>query len=251
MIEKQMALNNLIYKIRIGSTMYGTLTEISDEDIGGIFIPDKEYVLGTKRCEQVELSEKISKTVRNQKGDTDYVVYSLSKFIQLAIGNNPNIIEFFYAPEHCIIFKNELAEELITNRDLFLSKKAYHTFKGYSYAQRRKLEVKRGNLTGRMELVNEFGYDTKFAGHLIRLLYECLQILIEKNVTFPLPQNNLIRDIKLGRYSLDWILEEAKRLENLIDLAYVNSDLQYTADFEEINKLQIKLLEDFWRKKEK
>jgi len=248
MIEQKMASDNLIYKIRIGSNMYGTITETSDEDLGGIFIPDKDYVLGTKHCEQVELSEKISKTIRNQKGDTDYVVYSLTKFIQLAIGNNPNIIEFFYSPIHCIIYKDQFAEELIVNRDLFLSKKAYHTFKGYSYAQRKKLEVKRGNQTGRTVLVDKFGYDTKFAGHLIRLLYECLQLLAEKNLIFPLPENNLIRDIKLGRYSLDWILEEAKRLENLVDLAYVKSDLQYTADYEKINKLQIYLLEKFWGK---
>jgi predicted nucleotidyltransferase len=247
MIEKQMALDNLIYKIRIGSTMYGTTIGISDEDLGGIFIPNKDYIMGIKRCDQVELSDKISKTIRNQKGDTDYVVYSLLKFIKLAIENNPNIIEFFYVPEKCILLKTNEAEELIVNRSLFLSKKAYHTFKGYAYAQRRKLEVKKENMTGRTELAEKFGYDVKFASHLIRLLLECLELLTEKNLTFPLYQNNFIRDIKLGKYKLDFILSEAIRLENLIDQTYIKSDLQYNANFEEINKLQIKLLEDYWK----
>jgi predicted nucleotidyltransferase len=249
MTEQKMALDNLIYKIRIGSVMYGTHTETSDEDFGGIFIPDKDYVIGMKKCEQVILSQKISKERRNVKGDIDYTVYSLPKMIMLLGANNPNIIEFLYAPEHCILFKNKFAEELINNRDLFLSKKAYHTFKGYSYAQRQKLMVKRDNMTGRTELALKFGYDTKFAGHLIRLLLECLEILVEKNLTFPLTNNNLIRDIKLGKYDLTWILNKAEELEKLIDEAYIKSDLQKEARWKEINKLQIKLIEDFWERR--
>jgi len=244
-----MAIRNLIYKVRTGSDLYGTkIKDISDDDFCGIFIPDKEYVLGIKNCEQVELSTKLSKTERNTHGDTDYTIYSLKKFILLAAANNPNIIELLYVPSSCIVYGNEYAGELIGNRGLFLSKKAYHTFKGYSYAQRKKLEVKRDNLTGRTELALKFGYDVKFASHLIRLLLECLQLLTEKTITFPLPNNNLVRDIKLGRYDLTWVLNKADELEKLIDLAYVTSDLQYTADYEKIDALQIKLLEDFWRK---
>lgn len=249
MQEHDMAIRNTIYKIRIGSTLYGTITETSDEDLGGIFIPDKDYVLGIKNVEQVELSEKISKSVRNQKGDTDYVVYALTKFIPLAMANNPNILEFLYAPENCVLYRDKYANRLIQNRHLFLSKKAYHTFKGYSYSQRQKLEVKRDNMTGRTELVEKFSYDTKFGSHLLRLLLECLQLLTKKTLTFPLPQHNLVRDVKLGKYDLTWVLNKAEELEKLVDLAYVQSDLQYGADQEAINKLQIELLEDFWQER--
>ena len=76
MTEPEMAIKNLIYKIRTGSVMYGTNTETSDEDLGGIFIPEKDYIIGIKRCDQVILSHKISKTKRNTKGDIDYTVYS-------------------------------------------------------------------------------------------------------------------------------------------------------------------------------
>jgi predicted nucleotidyltransferase len=251
MIEQKMAIDNLIYKIRTGSFMYGTNTETSDEDFGGIFIPKKEYVMGIMKCEQVSLSHKISTTKRNIAGDIDYTVYALPKMIGLLGCNNPNIIEFLYAPKHCILFKSKFAEELIANRELFLSKKAYHTFKGYAYAQRHKLEIKRDNMTGRTELALKYGYDTKFAGHLIRLLIEGLEILVEKNITFPLHQNNLIRDIKLGKYDLTWVLNKAQELEKLIDEAYIKSDLQYEAQWGKINKLQIRLLEEFWKERTK
>lgn len=249
MIEQKMALKNLIYKIRIGSNLYGTMTTISDDDFGGIFIPDKAYLLGIRTCEQVELSDKVNQKIRNQKGDIDYTIYSLPKFIKLAMNNNPNIIEFLYASKHCILCGTEYSTILRDNHHLFLSKKAYHTFKGYAYAQRQKLLLKKKNMTGRNELIEKYGYDVKFASHLIRLLLECHQLLVEKRLTFPLSQNNLVRDIKLGKYDLDWVLDKAEEIEKLIDLAYTTSDLQYTANFEEIDKLQIMLLEKFWREK--
>lgn len=250
MIEQLMAERNLIYKIRTGSYMYGTNTENSDEDFSGIFIPDEDYVLGIKKCEQVILNQKFSKGKLNQKGDVDYTLYSIIKFIHLAIENNPNIIEFFYAPTNCILYQSKLGKLLIENRHLFLSKKAYHTFKGYAYAQRHKLEIKKENMTGRIELVAKYFYDTKFASHLIRLLLQALQIFIEKTLKFPLPENNLVRDIKLGKYSLEWVLKKAEDLEKLVDIAYVNSDLQVSADLERINKLQIKILQSFWSRNE-
>lgn len=247
MIEQEMAIQNIIYKIRVGSTLYGTTTPSSDEDLAAIFIPDKDYVLGIQRCDQVILSEKRSKTIRNKPGDIDYTNYSLIKFIALAISNNPNIIEFLYAPENCQLFITDYSKDLLQNRHLFLSKKAYHTFKGYAYAQRLKLQVKKENMTGRTELTEKFGYDTKFASHLIRLLLECHQILVEQTIEFPLAQNNLVKDIKLGKYSLEEILYKADELERLIDLAYTKSDLQNRADIISINKLQIQLLEGYWK----
>lgn len=247
MNEQDIALNNMIFKLRTGSVMYGTQTPNSDEDFSGIFIPNEEYILGQKHIEQVSLSQKRSKTIRNKPGDIDYVLYALPKFIELAAANNPNILEFFYAPKHCILFMNTYAQELINARELFLSKKAYHTFKGYAYAQRQKLIIKKENMTGRTELAEKFGYDTKFASHLVRLLMEALQILTEHMIQFPLPQNNLIRDIKIGKYTLEWVLKKSEEIESLVDLAYVKSDLQYTPNFEEINKLQITLLKSYWK----
>ncbi len=248
MQEQNMALNNLIYKVRTGSNLYGTVTEESDDDFVGIFIPNKEYVLGIERCDQVNLSEKFSKSIRNTRDDTDYTIYNIIKFIKLAGDNNPNIIELLYASKKCILFQNKYSQLLIDKRDLFLSKKAYHTFKGYAYAQRRKLIIKKENMTGRNELVSKFGYDTKFASHLIRLLLEAHQILIEKQLTFPLSQNNMIRDIKIGKYELEWVLNKAEEIEKLVDLAYTTSDLQHTANWKSLDKLQMKILTEFWGK---
>lgn len=249
MNEQDLAQQNLIYKVQTGSLLYGTHTEKSDKDFVGLFLPSEDYVIGRKHCDQVILSEKVSKTTRNQVGDIDFTVYNIIKFIDLAVGNNPNIIELFYIPKQNILFDSAYSQMLLDRKDWFLSKKAYHTFKGYAYAQRQKLMVKRENMTGRKELAFEFGYDTKFASHLIRLLLEGLQILTEHRLEFPLPQNNLIRDIKIGKYELSWVMEKADYYEKLIDEAYIKSNLQYSANEEKINSLQINILKEFWRHK--
>ncbi len=249
MKERDMALKNLIYKIRSGSGLYGTVTPESDEDYVGVFIPDKDYVIGTFRCEQVILNEKLSNGNRNEKGDTDCTIYSLPKFFKLARDNNPNIVEIFFANHTATLFCNEFGKTLRENYPIFLSKKAYHTFKGYAYSQRQKMVSNngKGRDVTRKELADKFGYDTKYASHLIRLLLEGLEILVEGKINLPLSQNCLVRDIKIGRYPLDFVLKKAEELETLIDKAYIESSLQYSADDSAINKLQIEMLENFWR----
>jgi len=246
-IEQQIALKNLIYKVRTGSVMYGTHTKDSDEDYGGIFMPPVDYVVGLKRCDQVQFSTKpSSKNYKNTPDDVDYTVYSLPKFIKLAMDNNPNIVEYFFANENCVMECNEYGKRLKDAYPLFISKRAYHTFKGYAYSQLRKLEVKKENMTGRTELAERFGFDTKFASHTVRLLLECQQLLIEGMIYMPLPQNNLVRDIKLGVYGLEWVIDKSHMLEALVDEAYNKSMLQHSANIEAINKLQIELLGDYW-----
>jgi predicted nucleotidyltransferase len=140
MEENKLANNNLIYKIRTGSFMYGTNIEGSDNDYLGIFVPDKDYYLGLKKVEQVILSEKISKGSRNMQGDMDYTCYSVDKFIKLAMGCNPNIIEMLFVPTSHIININEYGYALRRIRDKFLSKKAYHTFKGFCFSELQKIQ---------------------------------------------------------------------------------------------------------------
>ena len=248
MKERDMAVKNLVYKIRAGSSLYGTVTPESDRDYVGIFIPDKDYVMGTIRCDQVVLNEKVSDGNCNTKDDTDCTLYSLPKFFKLARDNNPNIVEIFFANHTATLFCNEFGQMIKDNYRLFISKKAYHSFKGYAYSQRMKMISNdgKGRDVTRATLVEKFGFDTKYGSHLIRLLLECLELLVEGRITLPLSQNNLVRDIKIGKYDLDFVMKKAEELEGLIDQAYVTSPLQYAADDKAINDLQITMLEKFW-----
>lgn len=246
MYEREMAEKNLIMKALVGSHLYGTETKDSDKDYVGIFIPDEDYVLGTKRVEQVEIrTNPTDSGRRNTPLDVDTVIYSLPKFIHLAAGNNPNILELLFVPEKNLVFTSKYYEELRNAAHLFVSKKAKHTFCGYAYSQKQKLLYKNFE-GGRKATVEKFGFETKFASHIPRLLAEGMQLLIEGRLTFPITNNRLVRDIKIGRHDLNYVLAKSDEMEQSIEDAYIASKVQHTPDVEAINKLQIKLLKEFY-----
>lgn len=111
-----------------GSHAYGTNVETSDVDIRGCALNQRSDILGLTNFEQ------FVDTV------TDTTVYSFNKLISLLLNCNPNTIEMLGCrPEH-YIYMTDLGREFIANRDLFLSKRAIHSFGGYANQQLNRLE---------------------------------------------------------------------------------------------------------------
>ena len=244
--EQKMASNNLILKIRTGSKLYGTDTENSDSDYLGVFIPNKEYVLGLLKCEQVEYNTNpFNSGKRNSKTDVDMTLYSLPKFIKLCAGNNPNILETLFVNDKNLLFCNIYGKRLLESFPLFISKKVKDSFLGYAISQKRKV-ISRKPIGERRVYIEKFGYDVKFASHLIRLLEEGIQMLVEGELSFPIPNNRYIRDVKLGQHTIESVLAKADHLENLIETAYVNSKLPAKPDYDAISALQMEMFDDFW-----
>ena len=66
--------------------------------------------------------------------------------------------------------------------------------------------------TGRMgakrkELVEKFGYDTKNASHLIRLLKMGIEALTTGELLIERPDNNMLLEIKRGEWKLERVLK--------------------------------------------
>jgi len=255
--EQNMALNNCILFFRTGSQLYGTHTPESDDDYTGVFIPDPEYVFGKKyapgkgtRLEQVEFNTNPSDSgKRNSKEDTDCMMFTLDKWTSMCIDNNPNRLELFFAPENCRLFLRNAGEKLLANYKLFLSLNTYGSFRGYSHEQMRRLKLKSGNNNGRKDLIEKYGYDTKMASHNIRLYLECIQILKQGKIDFPLKENQYLLDIKQGRVSFEDFLKRSEALEAMCDMVYASSTLPAEPDVESVSKLQESLLLDFWNLK--
>ena len=311
MVEQEMAEKNLILKVLAGSHAYGTQTPNSDHDYLGVFIPNEEYVLGYKVCEQVQIRTNSSGSKKqNTKDDTDTTIYALPKFIKLLQANNPTILETLYFHKKNILYCNRYGTRLLEAAPIFTSKKIKHTFLGYAFAQRKGLTHKRerwmvigealrklddlehqgqtmlperlhlhselredgtwGNYEKgqlivkvreqlqrelesygyRIEDIKTHGFSCKFASHLIRLLNEGLELLVEGELTFPLRYNNLLRDIKMGKVPLDDILKIADDLEHKVEDAYIKSSLPNTPDHAAIERLQISMLKDYWNYKD-
>lgn len=122
-----------IFLTLTGSRVYGTANEASDHDYRGVLVPPKRYFLGcSSRFEQHESHD-----------PDDTVVYGVNKFLKLAKENSPNIMELLYIkPDHWV--QSEPEWYMIHDaRDLFLSKKCYHTFRGYAHSQLRRTKSHR------------------------------------------------------------------------------------------------------------
>lgn len=125
-----------IFRTLTGSRVYGTSTENSDYDYRGVAIPPKPYFFGTSRFEQ-------GKDDAEDAGDE--VIYEIRKFLGLAAQNNPNILELLFIDPKFWVFYSPYWERIITEiRPTILSKKCYHTYRGFAHSQIHRVRTHRG-----------------------------------------------------------------------------------------------------------
>lgn len=122
--------DKIIFLTKHGSQAYGTSTPTSDLDIKGVAVPPSKYFNGfLHKFEQAEGK------------DPDVVVYDIRKFLNLASDCNPSIIEILFTDPEDHIHVNHFGAHLIASRNVFLSKKAKHTFSGYAIAQLKRIQT--------------------------------------------------------------------------------------------------------------
>lgn len=129
-LRKEPLKDNIILLGLGGSYAYGTNTENSDLDIRGVATHNSEDILTRKGFEQVV----------NEATDT--TIYSLEKIVNLLSNCNPNTIEILGLEPWQYLYVGYIGQELIKNKDMFLSKRAVHSFGGYASAQLRRLSNK-------------------------------------------------------------------------------------------------------------
>lgn len=241
---------NLHYLCMMGSTAYGVSSNTSDQDIYGWCIPPKNIVFphlageiegfGTPKTRFNQWSEH---HIQDPGGkEYDFAIYSIVKFFDLCMENNPNMVDSLFVPDFCVMFQTKIAQHVRENRKLFLHKGSYHKFKGYAYSQLHKMSNKTRNSDKRQADIDEHGYDLKFAYHLVRLLGECEQILTTGNLDL-LRDREMLKAIRRGEWS-----EEKVRVyfsDNEIRLLeiYDKSELQYRPDEDRLKSLLMECME--------
>jgi len=123
--EKSPGSQPLLLVVR-GSHAYGTNVETSDTDYAGVFIQPLEDILGFGYKEQINDDK------------NDIVIYEIQRFLQLLASNNPTVLELLNTPEDCIIYKHPIFDEVLNNRDKFITKICAKSFGGYGKMQIQK-----------------------------------------------------------------------------------------------------------------
>lgn len=214
---ERIAAGGTILRVRTGSGVHGVSTGSSDLDEVGVCIEPPEYVVGLKQFEQYTYRTAADRTgkpdARSQAGDLDLTVYSLRKYMRLALNGNPSIIETLFTPDEHVIQRNWLGAELQAMATSIVSKEAIPRYIGYLLAQKRSLESHdgKGRDVTRPELIERYGFDTKFAGHMIRLGMQGIEVAMDGRITLPMPAYaaKLVTDIRTGTYTMDQTLRMA------------------------------------------
>ena len=312
-MEDKVLEKSIIFKCITGSQLYGTSTPESDTDVRGVFTPPENYYFGfLDNIEQVE------------KKVPDETFWEIRKFFKLCLDNNPNILELLFVPEQFILEVTSYWDEIIENRDLFLSQKAVHTFSGYAMAQLHRIKqhrqwllhpverqpqrsdyglpddraliskdelnafvelernygndiVSKFNINmntlaifqkekefqnankhwneyetwkkqrnpARAENERKFGYDTKHAMHLFRLIEEGKELLTTGNITFPRYDKDELLAIRAGAYTYDQLIEKIGDVDGIFEKLKPAFVVPHSPDRVKADKLCQKLVKEF------
>lgn len=97
----------------------------------------------------------------------------------------------------------------------------------------------------RAELEFKFGYDTKHASHLFRLISEGIELLTKGTITFPRPEAKDLLDIRQGKYSYEDLMA---RIDSDIDSAFTKIEnqiiLPHSPNRKDTDKLCQKLVKE-------
>jgi predicted nucleotidyltransferase len=248
---------NVQYETIMGSVAYGVSSDTSDMDVYGWAIPPKDDVFphlrgeiagfGTQRerFEQFQEHHIQEPDALAGHGRTyDLTIFGIVKFFRLATENNPNVIDSLFTPATCVLHSTRVGNLVRENRRLFLHRGAWPKFKGYAYSQLHKIALKQP--TGkRAELVARHGYDTKFAYHVVRLLGEAEQILVEGDIDLQRDSERL-KAIRRGEWTEERLRQWAAAKENDLERAYAASVLPAVPDEAKLKALLLHCLEEHY-----
>ena len=279
---------HLILKVRSGSRAYGLHGPDSDEDSRGICIPFKKHLLGLEPLDQYEsaggdhviyglpkftrlalegnpniietlytedilhlhpLGEKLrehrdiflSTKVADRFGS--YALHQLQK-IQRHHKWLTNPPEKEPRPEDYAAVRDRLGQ--YTFPDKQQHKKYAEAHKHWTHYQ----EWRAGRNRKRAELESEYGYDTKHAMHLCRLLTMGIEILKTGQVRVKREHDaEWLKSIKRGAYSYQELTGWATQQQKALSAAKRESQLAGEPDRDKAEQLQIEIIEEFhWGK---
>ena len=101
----------------------------------------------------------------------------------------------------------------------------------------------------RKELIEKYGFDTKFGAHIIRLLEEGRMLLAEGALDFPLSNSDELRSIRNGSLTLDQVLALSEERERMVREAYKDSCVPECGDFDIIENKVVYITLKFWNKR--
>lgn len=269
LMEKGLALGappflrtNVHYETIMGSHAYGVADtsvkdKVPDYDVYGFAIPPRELIFkhltgwvpgfgpeppGFDQWQKHHMFD--ADALGGAGKEWDLQIFGIVKFFELCRQNNPNMIDSLFTPENCVIHCTQIGRMVRDNRRLFLSKEAWKKFRGYAHAQLKKMNDKEPE-GSRRAIIEKFGYDVKFAYHIVRLLDEAEQILLEGDLNLQRAREPM-KAIRRGEWTAEEVRNWAMEKERALEVAYTNCQLPEHPATEPIRQLLLQCLEEHY-----
>lgn len=226
-----------------GSQLHGAkLDGRDDTDWYGAYIEPPDKALGLDEFPHYVFTTG-GRLGGNQPHDVDVCLYSLRKVAGLLAKGNPSVLHFLFAHKE---FSTPVWEKFSEPPDPFLAKSHMDAFLGFADSQLRKLLNQRAKDVNRPELESRFGYDTKFAMHLIRLYGEAHELMQEGRLTLPRPNADELVAIRHGKYKIHEIQLLAEKLKHAAEAAQASSQLPERVNRPEISRRLVEAYLAHW-----
>lgn len=238
------------YEVIMGSFAYGVSGDTSDCDVYGFYTPPMEqifphtagYIHGFGKPPQMDNGYQ-KHHIKLEPKEYDVALFSIIKFFNLCKENNPNMIDSLFVPSRCVIHSDEIGIAIRDNRRMFLHKGIHHKLMGYAYSQLNKVKTKKPDPDSRRyDMVQKYGYDVKFAYHVVRLVQQAEMVMSEHDLDLE-KNRELLKAIRRGEWTLDELESWFKKRQDDLETLYTKSDLRYTADEAKIKELLYQCLE--------
>lgn len=186
----------LLVRWLAGSHAYGVAGPDSDKDYVEVYAENPEYVTGMSKA----------RNRQNVSEEEDVARYPLRNWANLTQLGNPNMVEtLFIEPEYSHPI---WTEHIAPIRDSFLHAGMGDRFKGYATGQVRSLEGERNMKTNRPELVEKYGWDTKWGYHALRVACEGVMLMFEGELRFPLPDAKFLIGVRNGEVEKEHVIKQ-------------------------------------------
>lgn len=207
-----------ILRCEVGSTAHGVSVGSDDMDHMGVVLEPMTEACGLGApFEQFLYRTATERTGKHdapsEPGDLDLTLYSLRKWLRLALKGNPTILSLLFAP---VLSSDARGTQLRELAPLIISRKVGNAYLGYMEAQRQKLLHERGGLkVRRPDLEAKFGFDTKFAYHMLRLGIQGVELLTSGRFSMPVvgPTRDFLLQVRQGLVPLNDCVQRAGDLE--------------------------------------
>jgi hypothetical protein len=233
----------------VGSTVHGVTVDTADDrDEMGICIEPPEYVAGLRAFNQWVYRTQ-PEGQRSGPGDIDRTVYSLRKWCRLALAGNPTVMLLLHVPDRDCSVIEQPGRELRQNAQWFASRRTGRAYLGYMQRQRDRMTGQRGQMrVNRPELIGRYGFDTKYAGHVLRLGYQGIEFLENGRLTLPMraSERERVLDVRKGRVSFEEVLAEADDLQRRLETGIENSPLPDHPDRGAVNAFLARAYRSWW-----